>query len=163
MFGIDVSLAGQQPQFPGGGFMGGGMGGFPPNFMSAYPGGMGGFPQPGQLQGVLPGGMGGFPPGGMGGFPPGGFMGGQPGQPGGNTNAPSKVSVQTHERTVVLTLDVVLNDKAFLALREGVTAVILKKKGKVDMAYGGQRFHRLAAALKAYLKDRRQFPRGACN
>ena len=164
MFGIDVSLAGQQPQFPGGGFMGGGMGGFPPNFMGGYPGGMGGFPQPGQMQGGFPPNfMGGFPPGGMGGFPPGGFMGGQPGQPGGNTNSPSKVSVQTHERTVVLTLDVVLNDKAFLALREGVTAVILKKKGKVDMAYGGQRFHRLAAALKAYLKDRRQFPRGACN
>jgi hypothetical protein len=171
----------QAPQGPGMGFppgMAPGPGGYRPGTMPpgqggpSYPGGGGygqGMPGRGPRMG---GGMGdaeggpgmGVPnrPGGPG-MPgiPGGPQQGQPGSPSEPGVANSKLEYGLMEKTLLLTLNLVLDAKAHENLVSNfVRPALIRRRGLMDMAGSPLRVHELAAALKAYVDNNKAFPRG---
>lgn len=174
---FDVPNEETGPGLPGGGLTPPGAMMAPPG-MSAPPGMM---MPPGMGPGMRPGGgskfsggrglEGGPTPGapgspGMGFVPPGGVGGMQlpsgtpekPSEPGvGN----SKLLANQVEKTIVLTLNLQLDAKAHETLMGNhVRPALIRRRGMMDMAGGQLRVHDLAAALKAYADNKKQFPRG---
>lgn len=165
-FGIDATVANQQQQGFGPGRMGGGPDG--PGMMGGPQGGPG-MPGFGQQGGPAPG-AGGMPGFGQQGGPPPGFQGGPPGGPQGGPGAPrpgqaapgstSTVRVDLQQFTLVIRLDLALNDQAWELIREELQSRLIRYKGQAEMLTQRSRVHELADALAKYVQGKKQFPRG---
>jgi hypothetical protein len=171
-----VTIPGGQFQPPGGGMPpppGGGGSMMPPRGAAGGRPGMGG-DGAGDPRGSMGGPRGGQGPPGVGvpGAPPGMAMPGMPGgqQPGGGgqdqASEPgtqnSRLETSIVERTVLLMANITLGPKAYEELMTNtVRPLLLRRKGVMDMASGSpSRVHALAAALKLYTDQHKQFPRG---
>jgi hypothetical protein len=134
----------------------------------------GGFNQQGGPPGNQQGGFNqqGGPPGNQqGGFnqqggPQGGFnqRGGQPGGGGdpGNPGALSTVTPLQSGNALGFTIDVALDrETSYKKLLMALHAEMITRKGKAEMIGAKPRIHELAAALKGYATEKKQFPQGA--
>jgi hypothetical protein len=110
---------------------------------------------------------GGFQPPGMMQPPQGGMQPGegQPGQPSfGNQQTPaSHITVALREKSVLVSFDLALNDDAYQKVLGKATQLVVQARGRSDMAHSRPRTQELAAALKAYVQQNKQFPRGTAD
>jgi len=126
-------------------------------------GGVGGagamMPPPGMQPGMMP--PPGMQPGGM--FPGGGMQPGGSSPGGGQEHASSTVTVTLREKSVLLAFDLTLTDSAYQKVLGIVSMGFVQARGRSDMASGKSHTQDLAAALKAYVLQNKQFPRGTAD
>jgi hypothetical protein len=113
------------------------------------------------------------PPPGM--QPPGGIQGAggmqpdgsQPGgtQPygGGQDSTSSSLTVSLREKSVLVNFELLLKDDAYQKVYGLATQFAVRARGRADMANARPRTNELAAALKAYVQQNKQFPRGTAD
>jgi hypothetical protein len=71
------------------------------------------------------------------------------------------VTILALDKTVVVTADLLLKEKAYGLLMDGATAYVISLRGEADAATTRSRVHELAAALQEYVKAKGHYPRGA--
>jgi uncharacterized protein (TIGR03067 family) len=107
--------------------------------------------------------IGGVPGGPIGGVP-GGPIGGVPGmgeQGGMNRDNDGALTLALDDTTVSLALDTKINDTAFNGLFSTAQEQMRALKSAADLASPHSRIHELAEALKKYVTEKSEFPRGA--
>jgi len=86
-------------------------------------------------------------------------------QPSGGSqeNASSNVTVTLRDKSVLISFDLTLTDQAYQKVLGLVSMGAVQARGRSDMASGKSHTQDLAAALKAYVLQNKQFPRGTAD